>query len=120
MLPVKEDKRWGRLPAYHFSAFTVMYREMSLKKGSSSMEYKINFIISGIPEEEMEALKEGLTIITKMILTPDDFELFHYNKGGRIQVETGHGNRLWCIIDELEVVESNDRVILIFTLTHEG
>lgn len=83
------------------------------------MEYKINFIIGDIPDEEMEALKEGHTIITKMILAPDDFKVFHYSKGGRIQVETGHGNRLWCTIDDLEVVESNDRVILIFTLTWE-
>jgi hypothetical protein len=81
------------------------------------MEYKINFIIGDVQEEEIQALNEGHTIISKMIITPDDFKLFHYSEGGRIQIETGQGNRLWCFIDALEIVESNDRVILIFTLT---
>jgi hypothetical protein len=84
------------------------------------MEYKVSFIIGDLAEEEIEALKEGHTIISKMILTPDDFKIFHYKKGAQIQIETGHGNRLWCTIDELEILESDDKVILIFTLEQGG
>lgn len=81
------------------------------------MSIKISFIIGQLPFEEFEQLKRGHTILSKMILSPDDFKLFHYNDGDQIQVETNDGDRLWCVIKHLEIVSNEERVILIFTLS---
>lgn len=80
------------------------------------MSVKVNFIIGQLSEEDADALKKGYSIISKMILTPDDYSLFHYKEGEFIQVETDHGLRLWCTITNLEVVKDDKRVIMIFTL----
>ena len=80
------------------------------------MGIKVSFIIGEISADEFEQLKSGYAIVSKMILPPDDFKLFHYKEGELIQVETDHGNRLWCTIDHLEIIESEERVILIFTI----
>ena len=77
---------------------------------------KVRFVISQLCEEEVTALKEGHQIIAKMILTPDDYILFHYKKDELIEVETDHGNRLWCTINQMEIVKAEDKVIIIFTL----
>jgi hypothetical protein len=80
------------------------------------MDIKITFVIGELEEQEIESLKEGYSIITKMILTPEDHSLFHYKTGQEIQVETDHGNRLWCSISDLEILKDDEKVILIFTL----
>jgi hypothetical protein len=51
-----------------------------------------------------------------MILSPDDFKLFHYAEGDPIQVETDRGERLWCTISGLEKVVTEEGVLLIFQL----
>jgi hypothetical protein len=76
----------------------------------------VRFIINALTEQEVESLKRDEIIITKMILTPDDYKLFHYRTGDAIEVQTEHGNRLWCKIEHLEIVSDDFRVILIFTL----
>jgi hypothetical protein len=78
----------------------------------------VRFVISELSEDDIQALRNADVIISKMILTPDDFRLFHYRTGDTIEVENQDGNRLWCRIQELEVVDSNEQVILIFTLRH--
>lgn len=81
------------------------------------MGIKISFIIGQLSDQEFEQLKEGYSIVSKMILPPDDYKLFHYKESQLIQVETNHGDRLWCTIQHLEILETEERVILIFTLT---
>lgn len=76
----------------------------------------VRFIINALSETEVQFLKNGQQVITKMILTPDDHKLFHYREGDEIEVQTDHGNRLMCTIKHLEVVGDDERVILIFTL----
>ena len=77
---------------------------------------KVTFVIGQIPEEDVDALKDDKRIISKMLLTPDDYKLFRYKEADQIQVESQNGNRLWCQIVHLEIVEKDERVILIFTL----
>jgi hypothetical protein len=77
---------------------------------------KISFIIGQLSDDEIEVLQENRPLVSKMILSADDFQLFRYKKGDAIQVETHHGNRLWCKILELEIVEKSTGAILIFTL----
>ena len=79
----------------------------------------VRFIINELTEQEVESLKNDEMIITKMILTPDDYQLFHYRAGDSIEVQTEHGNRLWCKIEHLESVSDDSRVILIFTLVRD-
>ena len=76
----------------------------------------IRFVISHLPEEDIEALKGGDLIITKMILTLDDYKLFQYRIGESIEVETNRGNRMLCTIKHLEIIPNPERIILIFTL----
>ena len=77
---------------------------------------KITFVIGQVTEEELLALKNDEVIVSKMILVPEDYQLFHYKEGDRIQIETQHGNRLWCTIEHLEILERPPHVIIIFTL----
>jgi hypothetical protein len=79
----------------------------------------VRFIINELSEDEVDELKNEHAIITKMILTPDDYKLFHYRQGDTIEVQTDQGYRMWCTIKHLEVVANDERVILIFTLFHE-
>jgi hypothetical protein len=76
----------------------------------------VRFIIGQLSEDEVVALKEGHTIVSKMILPPDDFKLFRYHEGDAIEAETQHGNRVWCTIKQMEILTAEDRVIIIFTL----
>lgn len=80
------------------------------------MTVRINFVIGQISDGDFEMLESGYNVISKMILTRDDFDLFHYSEGDRIQVETENGNRLWCRILNLETIGEEDRILLIFTL----
>ncbi len=85
------------------------------------MNVPVNFVIGQISESDFELLHSDYEVTSKMILSRDDFDLFHYAVGDRIQVETDNGNRLWCEILELETLneEENGRVLLIFTLKKE-
>ena len=77
---------------------------------------KVTFVIGQLVEEDLVALKHNETIVSKMILTPDDYQLFRYKEKDLIQVETPNGDRVWCEITHLEILESDERMILIFTL----
>lgn len=79
------------------------------------MTIKINFVV-GLSEGDFELLESGYNVVSKMILSKDDFDLFHYVEGERIQVETEDGNRLWCKILNLETIGEEERILLIFTL----
>lgn len=83
------------------------------------MQVKISFVISDLSEENIKLLRENYSVVSKMILTPDDYALFRYREGDLIQVETHHGNRLWCRISHLEKVEDpgQEQVIIILTLS---
>jgi hypothetical protein len=80
----------------------------------------IRFVIRELSVDEMDNLKDNHMVISKMILSPDDFELFKYNEGDLIEVENQDGYREWCCINALEVVRADDRVIIIFTLIKES
>ncbi len=79
----------------------------------------IRFVISELSGEEMEDLNSNNRIISKMILSRADFELFRYSTGDSIEVEHQDGYRAWCCINDLEVIHDEERVIIIFTLEKE-
>jgi hypothetical protein len=79
----------------------------------------IRFVISQLGENEISTLKSGEPVISKMILSPEDHRLFRYAEGDSIEIETAHGNRLWCTITHLETISDPERVILIFSLLPE-
>lgn len=79
--------------------------------------FRMRFVV-GISEGEMLALKDGQQIISKMLLTPDDYRVFHYSEGEDIEAETPRGNRLWTTINHMEVIEDDQRTIVILSLTH--
>jgi hypothetical protein len=75
----------------------------------------INFVV-GVNEGDFELLESGYNVVSKMILSKDDFDLFHYRESDKIQVEREDGNRLWCKILHVETIGEADGVLLIFTL----
>lgn len=78
--------------------------------------FRMRFVIGKLSDQEMEMLRDGHQVISKMLLVPDDYRLFHYKEGDLIEVETSEGNRVWTAIENMEVVKSEERVIIIFTL----
>lgn len=80
--------------------------------------FRMRFIIGKLTDEELQALRRGETIISKMILTEEDYKVFHYEEGNEIEVETLDGNRIWTTITNMEVVEDGERIIIIFSLRH--
>lgn len=76
----------------------------------------MRFIIGKLNEEEFELLKRGESVISKLLLLPDDFSLFHYTLDDEIEAETPEGNRIWTTIRSLEIVENESSVIVILTL----
>lgn len=80
--------------------------------------FRFRFVIGKITFEEFDALKKGEPIITKMLLSHEDHKVFYYKENDEIEVETQDGDRLWANITNLEIIEDEHRVIMIFTLTH--
>ena len=78
--------------------------------------FRMRFIV-GITEADLLALNQGLQIISKMLLIPDDYKVFHYAPGDKIEVETPEGNRLWTTIRDIEVIEDELQTIVILTLS---
>ena len=76
----------------------------------------VRFVVGELSEEDVAALQNDQRIISKLILTPDDYTLFQYREGDCIQVETEHGNRQWCDIINMETVSDDESVVIIFTL----
>ena len=81
--------------------------------------FRMRFIIGKLSDEELSALKEGKSVVSKMLLTPQDYQVFHYKEGDEIEAETPDGNRIWTIIRQMEIVEDEERVIMIFTLVRK-
>ncbi len=78
-----------------------------------------SFVLGGLTDYQISLLKDGRQIDAKMILTLDDFKLFNYKTGDRIEAEAHTGDRVWCRIINLEKFEREENVILIFTLENE-
>ena len=76
----------------------------------------IRFMVGALDENDVLSLTSGQHVICKLILTPDDYRLFNYHEGDNIEVETEYGNRQWCTIRELEIIEADLAVIAIFSL----
>lgn len=81
--------------------------------------FRMRFIV-GIHEQELLILKKGEKIISKMLLTPDDFRVFHYIEGDEIEAETPKGERIWTTIQHMEIIHDHIRPIIIFTLVHSN
>lgn len=77
--------------------------------------FRMRFIVS-IQEQELLTLKRGEKIISKILLTPDDFRVFHYIEGDEIEAESPSGDRLWTTIQHMEIIHDDVRPIIIFTL----
>lgn len=75
----------------------------------------MHFIVE-LSNEELDVLKRGDQVISKLLLVPDDYRIFHYKEGDEIQAETYEGHRITTQIRNLEIVEDTDRVIVILTL----
>ena len=82
--------------------------------------FRMRFVIGKLTDEELHSLKEGRSIISKMLLLPDDYNLFRYHDGDDIEAETQDGNRIWTTIKDIEVVEDKERVIIILTLSSKS
>lgn len=78
--------------------------------------FRMRFIVGKLSDEELLALRSGEPITSKMLLVPEDYRLFHYREGDNIEVETPTGNRLWTTIRNIEVLQDEERVIVILTL----
>jgi hypothetical protein len=78
--------------------------------------FRMRFIV-GITEADLLALNQGERIVCKMLLIPDDYKAFHYAVGDDIEVETPEGNRLWGIINSMEIIEDDYRTIVILTIS---
>lgn len=78
--------------------------------------FKMHFIVA-LTNEELDVLKRGDQVISKLLLVPDDYRVFRYKEGDAIQAETYEGNRITTRIRNIEIVEDTDRVIVILTLT---
>lgn len=80
--------------------------------------FRIRFIAK-LNTEELELIKQGAPVISKLLLLPHDFALFHYKVGDPIEAETPEGHRIWTTIRSLEIVENEVSVIAILTLVCE-
>ncbi len=81
--------------------------------------FRMRFIVGKLTDEELEALRQGHLVISKMLLVPDDYKVFHYREGDPIEAETQDGDRIWTTIRNMEVIEDEERVIVILTLVNK-
>ena len=81
--------------------------------------FRMRFIVGKLTDEELQALRDGKVVISKMLLLPDDYKVFHYKEGDDIEAETPEGNRIWTTIRHMEIVSDDERVIVILSLLHK-
>lgn len=81
--------------------------------------FKMRFVLGKLSDEELQSLQQGESVISKMLLTPDDYQAFHYREGDEIEAETHDGNRVWTTIKNIESLEDKERVIVILTLSQK-
>lgn len=79
----------------------------------------MRFIVGKLTDDELQALRRGQAVISKLLLLPEDYKVFHYRVGDDIEAETPEGNRIWTTISSMEIVEDEERVIVILTLSHQ-
>ena len=82
--------------------------------------FRMRFIVGRLTDEELEGLRNGQVVISKMLLIPEDYKLFHYAEGDDIEAETQDGNRIWTTIRHMEIIEDEHRVIFILTLINQS
>ena len=82
--------------------------------------FSMRFIVGKLSNEELYALREGQTVISKMLLLPEDYQVFHYREGDHIEAETPEGDRIWTNIRNMEIIEDDVRVIVILTLVQKS
>ena len=82
--------------------------------------FRMRFIVGKLTEDDLQALKRGEPVVSKLLLVPDDYSAFHYAEGDEIEAETHEGNRIWTTIRNIEVVGDNYRVIVILTLVRKA
>jgi hypothetical protein len=80
--------------------------------------FRFRFVIGKLSDDEFNALENGEPIITKMLLSHEDFRVFHYREGDEIEAESQQGNRVWTTITNMEIIRDETQVIIIFTLKH--
>jgi hypothetical protein len=80
--------------------------------------FRLRFVIGKLSDDEFTALEGGEPVITKMLLSHEDFRVFHYREGDEIEAESQQGNRVWTTITNIEIIKDETQVIIIFTLTH--
>lgn len=81
--------------------------------------FRMRFIVGKLTEDELLTLRRGEPIISKMLLIPDDYRVFHYQEGDEIDAETHDGNRMRATIANMEVIEHEEQVTVILTLIHK-
>lgn len=81
--------------------------------------FRMRFIVGKLTEDELMTLKRGEPVISKLLLIPDDYRVFHYHEGDEIEAETHEGNRIWTTIRNIEVVGDDNSVIVILTLVRK-
>ena len=81
--------------------------------------FRMRFVFGKLTDEELQSLQQGESVIRKMLLTPDDFQAFHYRESDEIEAETQDGNRVWTTIKNIESIDDKERVIVILTLSQK-
>lgn len=76
----------------------------------------MRFIVGKLSNEELDLLSRGHPVISKLLLIPDDYRLFHYKDGDEIEAETQDGNRIWTTIRNMEIVQDDTSIVVILTL----
>jgi len=79
----------------------------------------MRFIVGTLTDDELQALRQGHAVISKILMIPEDYKVFHYREGDDIEAETQKGNRVWATIKNMEVVQDRERVIVILTLINK-
>ena len=76
----------------------------------------MRFIVGKLSKEELDLISRGYPVISKLLLIPDDYRLFHYKEGDEIEAETQDGNRIWTTIRNMEIVQDDTSIVVILTL----
>jgi len=76
----------------------------------------MRFIVGKLSNEELDLISRGYPVISKLLLIPDDYRLFHYKEGDEIEAETQDGNRIWTTIRNMEIVQDDTSIVVILTL----
>lgn len=82
--------------------------------------FKMRFIVGKLSDDEWLALRNGEPVVSKLLMVPDDYQVFHYKQGDAIEAETEEGNRIWTTIQNMEIISDTKSVVAILTLVVNG